>query len=72
MSVLTKPEYLKICLGLTIGQLDCLWFCLVTEVPEAYHFLILNWLLKQTNSEELHALGLDSFKHIFVKKVDLF
>lgn len=64
-SIEITPDHFR----LTIGQLDCLWFCLVTEVPEAYHFLILNWLLKQTNSEELHALGLDSFKHIFVKKL---
>lgn len=54
---------------LTIEQIDCLWSCLVTQLPDSYHFLILSWLLKQTNSEELHALGLDSFKHIFVKKL---
>ena len=55
--------------GLTIEQIDCLWFCLVTCLPDFFHFLILSWLLKQTNNEELHALGLDSFKHIFVDKV---
>jgi ubiquitin carboxyl-terminal hydrolase 34 len=31
--------------------------------------VILSWLSKQTNSDELHALGLDSFKHIFVNKL---
>jgi len=56
-------------LGLTIDQIDCLWYCLVSCLPDNHHSLILSWLLKQTNSEELHALGLDSFKHIFVKKV---
>jgi ubiquitin carboxyl-terminal hydrolase 34 len=54
---------------LTLSQVDCLWKCLVTELPDNYHYLALSWLYKQTNSEDLHALGLDASKHIFVHKV---
>ncbi|XP_065661314.1 ubiquitin carboxyl-terminal hydrolase 34 isoform X2 [Hydra vulgaris] len=54
---------------LSISQVDCLWNCLVTQLPHNYHFLTLSWLLKQTDNEDLHALGLDAFKHIFVNKL---
>ena len=55
--------------GLTVDQVDSLWSCLITRIPDRFHFLLLSWLLKQTNNKELHALGLDNYKHIFMKKV---
>jgi len=48
---------------------DSLWYCLITRIPDRFHFLLLSWLLKQTNNKELHALGLDNYKHIFMKKL---
>ena len=52
-----------------MNQVDCLWSCLITRIPDRFHFLLLSWLLKQTNNKELHALGLDNYKHIFMNKV---
>eukprot|EP00794_Sanderia_malayensis_P020521 gene20521-22540_t len=60
-----SPDHFR----LTITQVDCLWSSLVTEMSERFHYLLLSWLLKQANSKDLHALGLDAFKHIFMNKL---
>ncbi|XP_065067715.1 ubiquitin carboxyl-terminal hydrolase 34-like isoform X1 [Rhopilema esculentum] len=60
-----SPDHFR----LTIDQVDCLWSCLITKIPDGFHYLLLSWLLKQTNNKELHALGLDNYKHIFMNKL---
>ena len=53
--------------GLTLDQVDTLWTCLATD-PECGDEA-LSWFLNQAGNKDQHALGLETFKHIFFNKV---
>ena len=55
--------------GLTLDQVDTLWTCLATD-PECGDEA-LSWFLNQAGNKDHHALGLETFKHIFFNKVKL-
>lgn len=63
----------KICnfyLGLSLEQVDILWHCLV-EDSECYDDA-LHWFLNQVRSKDQHAMGMETYKHLFLEKVILF
>ena len=53
--------------GLSLEQVDTLWNCLA-EDPECTDDCF-HWFLNQAKSKDQHAMGLDTFKHIFMEKV---
>lgn len=64
------PDYLCVCvcvLGLSLEQVDILWHCLV-EDSECYDDA-LHWFLNQVRSKDQHAMGMETYKHLFLEKV---
>lgn len=53
--------------GLNQEQVDCLWKCLATDPASSDDCL--SWFLNQAKSKDHHALGLETFRHIFLEKV---
>ena len=51
-------------------QVDILWHCLV-EDSECYDDA-LHWFLNQVRSKDQHAMGMETYKHLFLEKVILF
>lgn len=47
--------------------MDILWHCLV-EDPECYDDA-LHWFLNQVRSKDQHAMGMETYKHLFLEKV---
>lgn len=54
-------------LGLSLEQVDILWHCLV-EDAECYDDA-LHWFLNQVRSKDQHAMGMETYKHLFLEKV---
>lgn len=54
-------------LGLSLEQVDILWHCLV-EDSECYDDA-LHWFLNQVRSKDQHAMGMETYKHLFLEKV---
>ncbi|XP_068081544.1 ubiquitin carboxyl-terminal hydrolase puf [Anabrus simplex] len=52
---------------LSLGQVDTLWGCLATDKRCADE--LFSWLLSQAKSKEQHALGVDTLKHLYMKKL---
>ncbi|XP_064621669.1 ubiquitin carboxyl-terminal hydrolase 34-like isoform X2 [Lineus longissimus] len=52
---------------LRLEQVDVLWSCLI-ENPESTDEC-LSWFLQQAKSKEHHAMGLETFKHLFMEKM---
>ncbi|XP_052769790.1 ubiquitin carboxyl-terminal hydrolase 34-like isoform X3 [Mya arenaria] len=52
---------------LNLDQVDTLWSCLATDAKCCDDWL--NWVLNQAKSKDHHALGLDTFKHLFLEKM---
>jgi len=46
---------------------DILWHCLV-EDSECYDDA-LHWFLNQVRSKDQHAMGMETYKHLFLEKV---
>lgn len=55
------------CPGLSLEQVDILWHCLV-EDTECYDDA-LHWFLNQVRSKDQHAMGMETYKHLFLEKV---
>lgn len=53
--------------GLSLEQVDILWHCLV-EDGECYDDA-LHWFLNQVRSKDQHAMGMETYKHLFLEKV---
>lgn len=53
--------------GLSLEQVDILWHCLV-EDTECYDDA-LHWFLNQVRSKDQHAMGMETYKHLFLEKV---
>lgn len=53
--------------GLSLEQVDILWHCLV-EDSECYDDA-LHWFLNQVRSKDQHAMGMETYKHLFLEKV---
>lgn len=47
--------------------MDILWHCLV-EDSECYDDA-LHWFLNQVRSKDQHAMGMETYKHLFLEKV---
>lgn len=47
--------------------MDILWHCLV-EDAECYDDA-LHWFLNQVRSKDQHAMGMETYKHLFLEKV---
>ncbi|XP_033629048.1 ubiquitin carboxyl-terminal hydrolase 34-like isoform X1 [Asterias rubens] len=62
-STLGSPDHFR----LTLDQVDTLWTCLATD-PECGDEA-LSWFLNQAGNKDQHALGLETFKHIFFNKM---
>lgn len=67
-----EAESLCLCLylcllGLSLEQVDILWHCLV-EDSECYDDA-LHWFLNQVRSKDQHAMGMETYKHLFLEKV---
>lgn len=63
-------EQLKITsliVGLSLEQVDILWHCLV-EDSECFDDA-LHWFLNQVRSKDQHAMGMETYKHLFLEKV---
>lgn len=64
---------MKLCfpglLGLSLEQVDILWHCLV-EDAECYDDA-LHWFLNQVRSKDQHAMGMETYKHLFLEKVGI-
>ena len=56
--------------GLSLEQVDILWNSLATDTECSDDCF--NWFLNQAKSKDHHAMGLETFKHIFVEKVSFF
>lgn len=54
--------------GLSLEQVDILWHCLV-EDAECYDDA-LHWFLNQVRSKDQHAMGMETYKHLFLEKVE--
>ncbi|CAH1793285.1 unnamed protein product [Owenia fusiformis] len=52
---------------LTLEQVDTLWSCLATD--EECSDDCLSWFLNQAKSKDHHAMGLETFKHLFMEKM---
>nr|KAG5696977.1 hypothetical protein BaRGS_008439 [Batillaria attramentaria] len=48
-------------------QVDCLWNCLATDPVSTDDCL--SWFLNQAKSKDHHALGVETFRHIFLEKI---
>lgn len=55
--------------GLSLEQVDILWHCLV-EDAECYDDA-LHWFLNQVRSKDQHAMGMETYKHLFLEKVGI-
>lgn len=64
-----KHKIYHFCLGLSLEQVDILWHCLV-EDSECYDDA-LHWFLNQVRSKDQHAMGMETYKHLFLEKVIL-
>ena len=53
--------------GLNLEQVDTLWSCLALDKECSDDCL--SWFLNQAKSKDHHAMGLETFKHIFLEKV---
>ena len=53
--------------GLNLEQVDTLWSCLALDKDCSDDCL--SWFLNQAKSKDHHAMGLETFKHIFLEKV---
>ncbi|MED6265523.1 Ubiquitin carboxyl-terminal hydrolase 34 [Characodon lateralis] len=53
--------------GLSLEQVDILWHCLV-EDAECYDDA-LHWFLNQVRSKDQHAMGMETYKHLFLEKM---
>ena len=56
-------------IGLSLDQVDTLWACLAKDTECSDEAL--SWFLNQAGNKDQHALGLETFKHIFFNKVSL-
>ena len=63
-----NPPYLTPT-GLNLEQVDTLWDCLALDKDCSDDCL--SWFLNQAKSKDHHAMGLETFKHIFLEKVSL-
>uniref|UniRef100_T1IPZ0 ubiquitinyl hydrolase 1 n=1 Tax=Strigamia maritima TaxID=126957 RepID=T1IPZ0_STRMM len=54
---------------LTLEQVDTLWSCLAFDQECSDE--LFSWLLNQAKNKDQHAMGLDTFKHIFLEKMPL-
>lgn len=52
---------------MSLEQVDKLWSCLATDLECSDE--LFSWLLNQAKNKDQHAMGLDTFKHIFLEKV---
>ncbi|XP_053405325.1 ubiquitin carboxyl-terminal hydrolase 34-like isoform X2 [Mercenaria mercenaria] len=52
---------------LNLDQVDTLWACLANDKDCCDEWL--SWMLNQAKSKDHHALGLETFKHIFLEKM---
>ncbi|KAL4238015.1 Ubiquitin carboxyl-terminal hydrolase 34 [Mactra antiquata] len=52
---------------LNLDQVDTLWSCLADDKESCDEWL--SWMLNQAKSKDHHALGLETFKHIFLEKM---
>ncbi|MEQ2172900.1 Ubiquitin carboxyl-terminal hydrolase 34, partial [Goodea atripinnis] len=52
---------------LSLEQVDILWHCLV-EDAECYDDA-LHWFLNQVRSKDQHAMGMETYKHLFLEKM---
>ena len=68
-SIVRRP-FIFFLTELSLEQVDTLWNCLV-DIPECSDDL-LGWFLNQAKSKDHHAMSLETFKHIFMEKVNLF
>ncbi|XP_022096710.1 ubiquitin carboxyl-terminal hydrolase 34-like [Acanthaster planci] len=62
-TTLGSPDHFR----LTLDQVDTLWTCLAMD-PECGDEA-LSWFLNQAGNKDQHALGLETFKHIFFNKM---
>ncbi|XP_064603807.1 ubiquitin carboxyl-terminal hydrolase 34-like isoform X2 [Liolophura sinensis] len=62
-SSIGSPENFR----LSLDQVDTLWTCLATD-PECSDEC-LSWFLNQAKSKDHHAMGPETFKHIFLEKM---
>lgn len=65
-----RLNYVCLCVcvsGLSLEQVDILWHCLV-EDSECYDDA-LHWFLNQVRSKDQHAMGMETYKHLFLEKV---
>lgn len=67
-AIYNKLDYLSV--GLNLEQVDTLWRCVALD--EECSDDCLNWFLNQAKSKDHHALCLETFKHIFLGKVQTF
>ncbi|XP_038075535.1 ubiquitin carboxyl-terminal hydrolase 34-like isoform X2 [Patiria miniata] len=62
-TTLGSPDHFR----LTLDQVDTLWTCLATDTECGDEAL--SWFLNQAGNKDQHALGLETFKHIFFNKM---
>ncbi|KTF99861.1 hypothetical protein cypCar_00023960 [Cyprinus carpio] len=62
-STLGSPDHFR----LSLEQVDILWHCLV-EDSECYDDA-LHWFLNQVRSKDQHAMGMETYKHLFLEKM---
>ncbi|XP_011610930.2 ubiquitin carboxyl-terminal hydrolase 34 isoform X2 [Takifugu rubripes] len=62
-STLGSPDHFR----LSLEQVDILWHCLV-EDAECYDDA-LHWFLNQVRSKDQHAMGMETYKHLFLEKM---
>uniref|UniRef100_A0A8C7W9I2 Ubiquitin carboxyl-terminal hydrolase 34 n=1 Tax=Oncorhynchus mykiss TaxID=8022 RepID=A0A8C7W9I2_ONCMY len=62
-STLGSPDHFR----LSLEQVDILWHCLV-EDGECYDDA-LHWFLNQVRSKDQHAMGMETYKHLFLEKM---
>nr|XP_033794971.1 ubiquitin carboxyl-terminal hydrolase 34 isoform X3 [Geotrypetes seraphini] len=62
-STLGSPDHFR----LSLEQVDALWHCLV-EDSECYDDA-LHWFLNQVRSKDQHAMGMETYKHLFLEKM---
>ncbi|KAL5008333.1 hypothetical protein ScPMuIL_013914 [Solemya velum] len=55
------------CFRLNLEQVDSLWSCLAMDTECSDECL--SWFLNQEKSKEHHAMGLETFKHLFLEKM---
>ncbi|XP_069090498.1 ubiquitin carboxyl-terminal hydrolase 34 isoform X1 [Pleurodeles waltl] len=62
-STLGSPDHFR----LSLEQVDILWHCLVEDM-ECYDDA-LHWFLNQVRSKDQHAMGMETYKHLFLEKM---